>query len=102
RDGEGGGTLEEAVRALKTKPGAETLDPAELAADKRGELAEQLEDVFGTPAKPSVAGARFASAVAKLELGEEALARGSVLYRRHCVHCHGLTGDGRGPTGPLG
>jgi mono/diheme cytochrome c family protein len=22
------------------------------------------------------------------------------LYRYHCVHCHGLTGDGRGPTGP--
>jgi mono/diheme cytochrome c family protein len=28
------------------------------------------------------------------------LGRGSVLYRRHCLHCHGLTGDGRGPTGP--
>src|SRR5262249_25285115 len=22
------------------------------------------------------------------------------LYRRHCLHCHGLAGDGRGPTGP--
>jgi mono/diheme cytochrome c family protein len=21
-------------------------------------------------------------------------------YRRHCLHCHGLAGDGRGPTGP--
>ena len=20
------------------------------------------------------------------------------LYRKHCVHCHGITGDGRGPT----
>ncbi len=28
------------------------------------------------------------------------LARGSALYRRHCLHCHGLAGDGRGPTGP--
>ncbi|MGL6096886.1 MAG: cytochrome c, partial [Fimbriiglobus sp.] len=25
---------------------------------------------------------------------------GSVLYRRSCSQCHGLTGDGRGPTGP--
>ena len=25
---------------------------------------------------------------------------GSKLYRRHCMHCHGLNGDGRGPTGP--
>jgi mono/diheme cytochrome c family protein len=22
------------------------------------------------------------------------------LYRRHCLHCHGLTGDGHGPTAP--
>lgn len=28
------------------------------------------------------------------------LARGSALYRRHCLHCHGVSGDGRGPTGP--
>ncbi len=28
------------------------------------------------------------------------LLRGSKLYRRHCLHCHGLAGDGRGPTGP--
>ena len=28
------------------------------------------------------------------------LGRGSILYRRHCLHCHGLSGDGRGPTGP--
>jgi hypothetical protein len=20
------------------------------------------------------------------------------LYRRHCAHCHGISGDGRGPT----
>ena len=28
------------------------------------------------------------------------LAQGSKVFRYHCVHCHGLTGDGRGPTGP--
>lgn len=28
------------------------------------------------------------------------LRRGSELYRKHCLHCHGLSGDGRGPTGP--
>jgi mono/diheme cytochrome c family protein len=31
---------------------------------------------------------------------DEVLQLGSLLYRRHCLHCHGLTGDGRGPTGP--
>lgn len=28
------------------------------------------------------------------------LPSGSVLYRRHCLHCHGVTGNGRGPTAP--
>ena len=26
------------------------------------------------------------------------LGRGMGLYRQHCVHCHGITGDGKGPT----
>ena len=28
----------------------------------------------------------------------EQLARGEGLYRQHCVHCHGITGNGKGPT----
>ncbi len=34
-----------------------------------------------------------------LRLNEQTLAEGSKLYRRQCLHCHGLTGDGHGPTG---
>ena len=30
----------------------------------------------------------------------EVLKNGSKLYRRHCLHCHGVTGNGRGPTAP--
>jgi mono/diheme cytochrome c family protein len=26
---------------------------------------------------------------------------GYALYRRHCLHCHGLSGDGNGPTAPF-
>jgi mono/diheme cytochrome c family protein len=26
---------------------------------------------------------------------------GYALYRRHCLHCHGVAGDGDGPTGPF-
>ena len=37
--------------------------------------------------------------MAGLRLDEGALVDGSKLYRRHCLQCHGLTGDGRGPTG---
>jgi mono/diheme cytochrome c family protein len=28
----------------------------------------------------------------------ETLTRGRVLYAEHCLHCHGVTGDGNGPT----
>jgi mono/diheme cytochrome c family protein len=31
-------------------------------------------------------------------LDDPTLAHGSYLYRIHCLHCHGLTGNGRGPT----
>lgn len=33
------------------------------------------------------------------DLRRRTLVKGSELYRRHCLHCHGLAGDGRGPTG---
>src|SRR5207245_5054559 len=35
-----------------------------------------------------------------LKLDEPTLAKGSHYYRLHCLHCHGLTGNGRGPTAP--
>ncbi len=43
------------------------------------------------------------------ELGEQRIATDQVsarleqrgLYRQHCVHCHGVTGDGQGPTAKL-
>jgi mono/diheme cytochrome c family protein len=40
------------------------------------------------------------AALDALSLDRTVLKRGSVHYRRHCLHCHGLAGDGRGPTGP--
>jgi mono/diheme cytochrome c family protein len=50
------------------------------------------------------AGGEAAEPVTKLsqalQLDEETLVRGSALYRHQCLHCHGLTGDGRGPTSP--
>ena len=36
----------------------------------------------------------------QLGLDDATLQEGSRLYRQHCLHCHGLTGDGRGPTAP--
>ncbi len=73
---------------------------------------DALAAMFGTPDKPffvsdSEAGTdgfvdidrlvRAAGPVkSELTADENAVGRG--LFREHCVHCHGVTGDGKGPT----
>ena len=63
------------------------------------ELEEKLEKLFGTPAQPTVGGVDddFKQA---LKLDDETLSYGSTRYRVHCLHCHGVAGNGRGPTAP--
>ena len=66
------------------------------------EIANVLGGMFGTPDKP------FAFPESGLDQQRLDLAAGAAwsdkegvthgLYRLHCVHCHGITGDGRGPT----
>jgi mono/diheme cytochrome c family protein len=90
------GDLTQSIAAIEGKDGGETKDPKAVDSTLRTELNEALIKVFGTPAKPSV----LADDADKLDLDDETLAAGSILYRRHCLHCHGLAGDGRGPTGP--
>lgn len=81
------------------------LDPlTKLNAEQRNGVQVGLEKLFGTPAKPTVQGAVdegediTGQLQGDLKLGNDVLANGSRLYRLHCLHCHGLTGDGRGPT----
>jgi len=75
---------------------------AQLPLDQQQEIANILLAMFGTPDKPEVlveSGLDMkklqtaAGAVASDEFGRE-----TGLYRRHCAHCHGTTGDGQGPT----
>ena len=96
----GPGQLEESIRTASKLPGAEkaSFDPSKLNNKERRQLNEALETIFGTPASPRVEIA--SEAVNDLSLDPKALRRGSLHYRRHCLHCHGLAGDGRGPTGP--
>jgi mono/diheme cytochrome c family protein len=86
-------------------------DPASLAPNQRQELESVLDRVFGTPLHPQVNAdgvsgiednPRQAVAIARqaLHLDDVTLARGSELYRIQCLHCHGLTGNGHGPTAP--
>jgi mono/diheme cytochrome c family protein len=66
------------------------------------DIANVLDAMFGTPDKP------FALPETGLDNRKLQMAAGPAwtdtvganygLYRKHCVHCHGISGDGRGPT----
>jgi mono/diheme cytochrome c family protein len=101
----------EYVKKLKGEVGKKIFDPRELPGETRAEFATLLTEFFGTPAQPKVSGLEPAAlkaaedtltadeVIKALELDPERLAEGSRLYRQHCLHCHGLEGNGRGPTG---
>src|SRR5262249_17423705 len=78
------------------------VSPSKLSDDDRQALEKGLREVFGTPAEPKIGGpsADPRKMLLPHESPEEALKQGSRLYRQHCLHCHGLTGDGHGPTAP--
>jgi mono/diheme cytochrome c family protein len=89
-----------AEKDLVLYPGVDPRDGKEgIAPGTRDKLQEELFQLFGTPAEPVVEGIPGATrGVLKLRSGT--LEKGSKLYRLHCLHCHGLSGDGRGPTAP--
>ena len=98
----GPGQLDKAIAQIK-ELGGKTFNPKDLPENLRTELDTELQRTFGSPYKPSVGIAdhtEIISLAKALKLDEETLAAGSKLYRRNCLHCHGLAGDGRGPTGP--
>lgn len=80
----------------------EGYDASEVSKFQRESIVEPLEELFGTPDAPRVPD----DVSLRLELLE--LAAGPVgsdeqgqvrgLYRQHCVTCHGVSGDGAGPT----
>ncbi len=73
------------------------VDPNAIAADQRKQIDEALFELFGTPADPKVGGLD-AEDREKLKLDDDSVRHGRDYYRIHCVHCHGVPGDGRGPT----
>lgn len=85
------GKLLEAIAELKNLGGVLT-DPKELSKNEREKLTALLESRFGTPAAPRLPGEPFG-------ITPQQLATGSGLYKTKCAQCHGMNGDGRGPTG---
>jgi mono/diheme cytochrome c family protein len=96
------GGFKDLIAKIRADKESEVDDPASLPGRARRGLERDLEDLFGTPAAPRVGAAGSSEDVvnARLTLGldEQTLQAGSQLYRRHCLHCHGLTGNGQGPT----
>jgi mono/diheme cytochrome c family protein len=95
------------------------FDPSKIPPAQREELGKALEEAFGTPAAPRILyanghpeGASIGDAVVQLVQAHrqaegkyesytfERLQEGAKVYRRNCLQCHGLPGDGRGPTAP--
>ncbi|MDP1559834.1 MAG: cytochrome c [Pirellulaceae bacterium] len=87
------------------------LEPGQtFAAHHRHDVSDIVSDWFGTPDDPSLPLVEGAEDPLAQLFNAENLKRaaGPVvsrdknssvgLYRRHCAHCHGVTGDGMGPT----
>lgn len=75
------------------------VDPLLIPAAQRELLATALNSLFGTPADPKVqVDETLVPGLSALKIDMPTLKEGSRLYRIHCLHCHGVPGDGRGPT----
>jgi mono/diheme cytochrome c family protein len=81
---------------------------SEISSLRRQEIATALTGMFGTPDDPQIPtlGDLDVSSVLDIEklkisagpVASDESGRGLGLYREHCAHCHGVTGDGAGPT----
>lgn len=103
----GPGQLDKHIDSFKDNE--EIIRPKNIDAKDQAELDKALRAIFGTPADPIVkledeaaqGQLKELKLDGKTEDGKETILQaGSRIYRRHCMHCHGVTGDGRGPTGP--
>ncbi len=81
------------------------LPPGPILPAQRQEIANALTALFGTPDQPYVVPesgldlAKIKLAAGPVGSDQAGLHRG--LYRQHCGHCHGTTGDGMGPTAAI-
>jgi mono/diheme cytochrome c family protein len=80
----------------------------EFSPQQKRDIAEVLAGMFGTPDAPNVPKLGEVEVAKVLDATQLYIASGPVssdehgrargLYREHCAHCHGVTGDGAGPT----
>lgn len=85
-------------------------DGGSFAESQLTDIGSFLTALFGTPDAPSIPSALHdgelgpplirpeSLAVAAGPVSSDLAGKARGLYREHCVHCHGITGDGAGPT----
>ncbi len=72
-------------------------EPLKLTAEQRQQIWRILDAQFGTPDQPKVP-----DPIKEIPgFKTERLVEGGRAYRKLCMHCHGLDGDGDGPTAPF-
>ena len=96
--------------AYITKMGEEASDEG-FTSEQTQDVTDILTAMFGTPDEPFLPTAgesriqelididRLMMAAGPVGSSEDGTAKG--LFREHCSHCHGVTGDGLGPTAPF-
>jgi len=93
------------VAFVLNREGQEPKDDAdtkEMRALHDRVIVDVLYTMFGTPDEPVAWGGQAVSGLDAKKLllaaGPANDSQGRGLYRKHCVHCHGVSGDGYGPT----
>ncbi len=83
----------------------EGRDPGEISLGQSEAIEGALAELFGTPDEPKVPeGVDLDLALLKAAAGptaSDADGRQRGLFRQHCVACHGISGDGAGPSAAL-
>ncbi len=92
----------------KTFGEPESREEADSLRNQVQNLKEVMVGLFGNPDEPHVPQLTDLDTTTVLDVGLIEMAAGRVasdeagrgrgLYREHCAHCHGVSGDGAGPT----
>ena len=79
-----------------------------LSSQLKQDVDESLAAMFGTPDEPALPSLEDVDVSQVIDIENLKIAAGPVgsdefgnprgLYREHCAHCHGISGDGAGPT----
>ena len=94
-------------RVYLSKMGKEASENG-FTKQQQQDVADILVAMFGTPDEPFLPSAGDSRIHEIVDMGRLEMAAGAVgsaedgtargLFREHCSHCHGVTGDGLGPT----